>query len=81
MVVNPKSFNTGLRYTTFDDFIFVEKWQGKVTVIIEGVTYQFQNGAAWESYKTFRSGYLPSDHREALAWIDADEVKVITHAG
>ncbi len=60
----------------FNDHQFVEIWQGKVTVVIDGHTFQF-NKNAWESYKSLRSGPYPQSHEE-VAWLfDSDEIKEI----
>ena len=61
------------------NYKFIEVWQGKVTVEIEGVRYQFSDKASWEAYKAFRTGIYPYTHDEALCVIDADQVKVLSN--
>ena len=62
------------------NYKFIEVWQGKVTVEIEGVRYQFSDKASWEVYESFRTGIYPYTHDEAMRMMDADQVKVISKA-
>lgn len=55
------------------DFMFVERWQGRITVEIDGERITFATPGDWEMYKVLRSQPFPFTHEEAMQFCNAQK--------